>query len=94
MIKTCPVCGKQFESNDMRKVYCSKECARRSRSKFNSKYNIRVAQKKRMEWAKNEAEYIFDLCIDIHEKAKENIFVDDRLADYIYNNYNRRKGNV
>lgn len=82
MIKTCPVCGKQFESNDMRKVYCSKECARRSRSKFNSKYNIRVAQKKRMEWARGEAEYLNHLAYECGV---------DELADYIYNNYEKRR---
>lgn len=88
MIKACPTCGKQFESNDMRKVYCSEECARRSRSKFNSKYNIRVAQKKRMEWAYIEAEKVSEIAI-----TTGGNYIDE-LADYIYNNYNRRKGNV
>lgn len=84
MIKTCPVCGREFESNDMRKVYCSKECARRSRSKFNSRYNIRVAQKKRMEWAYIEAEKVSEIAITTGGNYM------DELADYIYINYNKK----
>lgn len=84
MIKTCPVCGKQFESNDMRKVYCSKECVKHNHSKLNSRYNIRVAQKKRMEWAYIEAEKVSEIAITTGGNYM------DELADYIYNNYNKR----
>lgn len=26
MIKTCPICKKKFETNDLRRKFCSKEC--------------------------------------------------------------------
>lgn len=82
MIKTCPICGKQFECNDLRRRYCSAECARRAKYNWNSAWNKENREDKHKDWAYREAEKLAHLLVD--QDAM------DELANYIYNNYNKR----
>lgn len=82
MNKTCPICGKQFETHDKRKKYCSIECARRARSSQNYTWNKNDRDAKRMEWAKNEARDILRMA---------STLTVDQLAYYIYNNYEKKR---
>lgn len=81
MIKVCPVCGKEFETHDKRKKYCSRECARRAKFNQHNNWNKGKREEERMEWAKNEARDILRMA---------STLTVDQLAYYIYNNYNKR----
>lgn len=82
--KTCPICGKEFTSNDLRKRYCSTTCFKRSRSMQTIKCRADRNANKRMDWAYNEAEKLAEITITT---GGEYI---SKLADYVYNNYNKR----
>ena len=84
MIKICPGCNKQFGTHDKRKKYCSVDCAKRGKCKRNSVWNKGDREYMRKVWARQEAYYLNALA---HECGV------DTIADYIYNNYQRYKGN-
>lgn len=82
MIKTCLVCGKQFEGGSNR-YYCSNGCAYKAKIKNNAKYNREKKTEERREWAHAEAQCLGEIM------NGEDI---DALSDYIYNNYQKYKG--
>lgn len=81
MEKTCPICGAKFQTYDLRKTYCSQQCARVARYRDNVRRQASRNTGKRMEWARQEAMKIRN---DIADATM------DELANYIYNNYNKR----
>lgn len=81
MIKTCLTCGKQFESTDKRQRYCSIDCAYRARLNNNSKRMRSVRTDDRREWARHEAEKLYNMA------TTRGV---DELADFVYNSYNRK----
>lgn len=83
MIKACELCGKEFESTDRRRKYCGEQCAYQVRVKASGRYQRQQHTADRWAWAKHEAEVLRNM-----------VKVDkvDLLDDYIYNNYNKRKG--
>lgn len=83
MIKTCLVCGKQFEGGGNR-YYCSNGCAYKAKIKNNAKYSREKKTEDRKKWAYAEAEKLAHLLVD--QDAM------DELTDYIYNNYQKYKG--
>ena len=58
MIKTCPECGKTFETDNPRRVYCSKKCSDRVRARryyrkhYDPEHNKELMKKKREKWKK------------------------------------------
>lgn len=82
MSKTCPICGKQFDSEDRRKRYCSLECAERARL---NGCNVRAKSLRddhRREWAKREA-------YQLQQMAQR--YDLEFLADYVYNSYTAKR---
>lgn len=83
MIKVCPHCSKEFECFNKNQKYCSADCAYRARLNGNSRRMRATRTEDRKEWAKEEARYLNHLTYECGV---------DELADYIYNNYNKRRG--
>lgn len=81
MNSVCSICGREFETHDKRKKYCSRECARQAKLNQNNNWNKVEREEKRINWAKDEARYLNHLAYETGV---------DELADYIYNNYNKR----
>ena len=81
MIKTCLVCGNQFEGGGNR-YYCSDACAYKAKIKNNAKYSRKKNTEARKKWAHKEAQCLSEAM---------NQFDMDKLADYIYNNYQKYK---
>lgn len=82
MIKSCPICGTQFETHDLRKRYCSNKCAYQGRVNSNNKRMEATRTANKRAWAMREAHCLNHLAYECGV---------DELADYIYNNYNQRK---
>ncbi len=80
MIKTCMICGIEFDGHPNRK-YCSDGCALRARVKSNVKCNRRSRDKRRRKWANSEAHQIYAI-------AKEDGV--EELASYIFSHYQRK----
>lgn len=86
MIKTCPICHKEFETDDKRRKYCGHLCAlegKRQRTTIQMR-GYRKTQREEAErsWALYEADKLWNLC-------RTNTL--DYISDYVYNNY-RKKG--
>lgn len=82
MSKSCLVCGKQFETHDKRKKYCSVGCAKHAKIKQNSVWNKDDRDKNRREWARYEAEWLYHVAITSGV---------DALTDCVYNRFEKRK---
>lgn len=84
MNSVCSICGREFETHDKRKRYCSRECARQAKLNQNNNWNKVEREEKRIEWAYQEADKLSEIVITTGGSYM------DMLADYIYNNYNKR----
>lgn len=82
-MKTCTICGREFETSDQRRRYCSQQCAYRARLNHNSSRMRACRTEDKWEWAQREAETLNYLASD---------YGIDKLADYVYNNYKQTKG--
>lgn len=78
----CKLCGTEFNTTDRRQKYCSDVCAHRARSNSNNKRLKAMRTNGRKEWAHRQAEHLNHLTYECGV---------DELADYIYNNYNKRR---
>lgn len=82
MSKTCALCGKYFESTDQRQKYCNATCALNARRNQNNSRMRASRTADRRDWAIKEARYLYNL---VYECGV------DRMIDYIYNNYKKRR---
>lgn len=78
-MKVCKLCGEEFDPVDSRQKYCSRECARQAHiARTRQAYQDKIDTEQRS-WAHAEANKLAQIDID-------------RLEEYIYNNYSKRKG--
>ena len=65
MIKICKRCGKEFDTNRERKIYCSEEC--RLHDKYEKvrikRKNNNVSGKSLKEWCLTNGDYEFDVWV-------------------------------
>lgn len=81
MNNTCPICGKQFKAYDLRKKYCSAECAYKARLNSNNKRMAATRTANKRAWARKEPRYLNHLAYECGV---------DCLTDYVYNNYKKK----
>lgn len=81
----CSECGREFTETKVRRgyprKYCSKACYRAANRKQCLKRRRLEIDNERREWAYKEARYLNHIAYEVGV---------DELADYVYNNYNKR----
>lgn len=85
MNSICPICGREFDQQDSSKrprTYCSRECYKKNNVLQCTERKKLSRDKARLEWAKDEARYLNHLAYECGV---------DELAEYIYNNHNKRR---
>lgn len=82
--KICPICGRQFATNNKRKKYCQPECAREQQRRTNlacAKRRIRRRSRPmQMQLASKVVEMVYKATT--HERAIEDIVDNYRLEEY------------
>jgi len=67
MVKTCPICGKTFESNYYRQKYCSEDCYRQG-NRNRSAERVRKNSSKRVEPPNTRPAFVKGACLHCGKK--------------------------